>query len=107
MGEVGVTKTGWIETRGTIASVEQQFLLNYGGPSWIVVFTYKADSNYYSGTLTNYSYYPPQVGETLLVRYDPTNPEHNDLVEKNSRAKWIGAGIFLLGVFLWLLFRSI
>jgi Protein of unknown function (DUF3592) len=106
--ESAVAKTDWIETKGVIASVERQFLLDYGRqPSWVVVFTYKADGHYYSGTLNNYSYDAPLVGETLTLRYDPSNPDRNDLVEKNKRAKWIGAGIFVLGLLLWQLLRFI
>jgi len=100
--EVSVAKTEWKETQGKIESVE----LNFSPVAKsTVVFTYKVDGSWYSGTFTNYAYPAPQVGDPLVVRYDATNPERNDVVEKPQRAKWIVAGICFFVWLVWMCFH--
>lgn len=72
----------WKDTDGTIVSVDPSLRWNTGA-----IFTYEVGGHLYSGT-----YLPSEtvsVGDIINVRYDPKNPERNDLVEKEARRKWI------------------
>jgi hypothetical protein len=69
---------------GTVAGVEERQTRN--GRYYSVVFTYKVDGEWYSGTYTDYG--SVRVGDSIPVRYDPKNPEHNDLVDKEKRLHW-------------------
>ena len=86
--EVDVAKTDWLDTDGTVAD-EPQYC---GKNTYSVVFTYKVDDHFYSGTFTTANTY--RKGDTIPVRYDPQNPERNDWVVKETRMHWIiGIGI--------------
>jgi len=72
----------WIDTEGTVASVEVHETTRSGDPStWTVVFTYKVDGHWYSGTYRTFDTF--KVGDTLALRYDPADPNRNNLVVKD------------------------
>jgi hypothetical protein len=60
----------------------------------IVVFTYIVDGHYYGGSLTTYD--PYEVGASITVKYDPDDPEKNDLVSRQNARNWVGAAILVL-----------
>jgi hypothetical protein len=76
----------WVETDGTVSEV----YVDGGGRdrSVSVVFTYMVDGHYYSGTYSPFADFPTK-GETIPVRYDPDDPNKNDLVARSLRNHWI------------------
>jgi hypothetical protein len=82
-----VAKVDWKDTDGTVADVQVQQGRN--SRSYSVVFTYKVDGSWYGGTYTTGD--ELKVGNLVPVRYDPKNPERNDLVVKETRKHWIVA----------------
>jgi hypothetical protein len=76
----------WVETDATVDEV----YVDGGGrdKSVSAVFTYTVDGHYYGGT-----YFPlldvPVKGQTITVRYDPDDPNKNDLVARSLRNHWI------------------
>jgi len=85
----------WKDTDGTVADVQ---LISYkDGTTYSVVFTYKVDGEYYSGTFTTYEAY--RKDDTISVLYDPANPERNNLVEQENIRHWvIGAAICIVAL---------
>ena len=90
--EVPMAKIDWKDADGTAASVER--LDGRYGPTFVVVFTYKVDDEWYGGTFSGSEEY--RVGDSLSVRYDPKNPEHNDLVDKEAHKRWLIVGFFVI-----------
>jgi hypothetical protein len=80
-------RKGWVETTATIESV----YVDGGGDDRriSVVFMYTVDGHYYSGTYMPWGDTPVR-GETISLRYDPGDPNKNDLVVKDTLWKWIG-----------------
>ncbi len=78
-----MAKTDWKDADGVVADEP----LYEGKNTYSVVFTYKVDDHFYSGTFTTGDTY--RKGDSIPVRYDPTNPERNDWVVKETRQHWI------------------
>ena len=94
-----MAKIDWKDAEGTVASVER--IDGRGGPSYTVVFNYKVGGEWYGGTFWSSDEY--RKGDSLAMRYDPENPEYNDLVQKENRRRWLwGIGI-AAAVVIWLL----
>ena len=76
----------WIETDGTVNEV----YVDGGAKDRTVsaVFTYIVDGHYYGGTYTPWAHVPVK-GETITVRYDPDDPNKNDLVARSVMRNWI------------------
>lgn len=91
-------KIDWKDTDGTVASVERQ--ATRGGPIYTVVFTYKVEGSWCGGTFTTRDEY--RKGDSVVVRYDPKNPDYNDLTQKDTRERWIIGGVVVAAVLLWL-----
>jgi hypothetical protein len=83
----------WVETDGTIATVEEHQGRN--SKSYTVVFTYKVDGHFYGGTYTTWTD-EPIVGDPIAVKYDPDDPERNDLVLKETIMHWVIGGVIVL-----------
>jgi len=97
--EVDVAKTDWKDADGAVTSVERRE--GRGGPIFIVSFNYKVGEHWYGGFYTTDA--EMKEGDYLPVRYDPDDPDRNDLVEQEKRSKlfgWLGGGaviaLFLL-----------
>jgi len=78
-----VAKTDWKDADGIVADDP----VYSGKNTHSVVFTYKVDDHFYSGTFTTGDTY--RKGDPIPVRYDPKNPERNDWVVKQARMYWI------------------
>jgi hypothetical protein len=89
-----VAKIDWQAIDGTVATVERRD--GRGGPTFTVVFTYVVNGHWCAGTFTSGQEY--RVGDTLAVQYDPNNPDHNDLSDKEARKKWLTV-IIVISVF--------
>jgi len=89
----------WVETDGTISEV----YVDGGGrdKSVSVVFTYMVDGHYYGGTYSPFADYPAK-GDTITVRYDPDDPNKNDLVARDLLKHWI-VGILIALFFIGLI----
>lgn len=79
----------WIETEGTVASVEE--ISRRNGTEYSAVFTYKVDGHWCSGTFTTFS--NTRTGDRVYLRYDPKDPERNDLSEKDTWTRWVIWGV--------------
>jgi Protein of unknown function (DUF3592) len=77
-------KTDWKATDGTVAEVEER--RNRSAVWYSVVFTYKVEGSWYGGTFSTDEAY--RKGDLIAVQYDPANPEHNDLVDREKRRNW-------------------
>jgi hypothetical protein len=80
-----VAKTDWKDIDGTVASVERVDGRN--GANYTVVFTYEVNGHWCGGTFHTTDEY--RVGDSVPVRYDPLDPDRNDLSVKEARNKWI------------------
>jgi hypothetical protein len=80
-----LAKIDWKDADGTVATVDRVDGRN--GPSFTVVFTYKVDSHWCGGTFTTSDEY--KVGDFVAVRYDPIDPDRNDLSMKEQRKQWL------------------
>jgi len=84
-------KVEWADTDGTVADVRE--IRDENAIHYCVVFTYKVDGSWYGGTFTTYD--ALRKGDLIPVRYDPRNPEDNDLVEKEKRRKLMWTAVAL------------
>ena len=93
-----MAKIDWKDADGTAASVER--VDGRSGPTYTVVFTYEVDGHWCGGTFTTSDEY--RKGDSVAVRYDPKNPDYNDLTQEETRKHWIIGGIVVVAVLLWL-----
>ncbi len=85
-------KTNWQKTEGTITNIYVDGYGRYQTTS--VIFTYKVDGHWYSGTDQGGG----NVGDIILVKYDPADPGRNNLSEQNrllAIVKWV---LFAIGI---------
>jgi hypothetical protein len=93
LSEVVSVREGWKDADGTVASVYEKFQTR-NGPYYSVVFTYKVDGGYYSGTFSTFEEY--HENDAIYLRFDPANPERNDLVERERIKHWILFAVILV-----------
>ncbi len=92
----------WVKTQGKIESV----YVDGGGEGETVsaVFTYEVNGHVYGGTYTMKLWQNmPVVGSPISLKYDPKDPNRNDLVVSETRWNWfIGllVALSVLGVLL-------
>ncbi|HEY5331014.1 MAG TPA: DUF3592 domain-containing protein [Acidobacteriaceae bacterium] len=96
-----MAKIDWKDADGKVASVTRGDGRDL--PSYIVVFTYEVDGHWCGGTFTTFEEY--RKGDSVAVRYDPKNPDYNDLTQEESRTNWIVAAmvtaVALLSLWAW------
>jgi hypothetical protein len=95
-----VAKTDWKDIDGTVASVTE--IPSRGGTIYEVIFTYEVDGHWCGGTYSSYEAY--RKGDTIAVRYDPRDPDRNDLSEKQEHQRWIFIAIAVVVVVAGILF---
>ena len=83
-----MAKIDWKDADGTAATVER--VDGRYGPTYTVVFTYEVDGHWCGGTFTTSDEY--RAGDSVAVRYDPKNPDYNDLAQGEGRKRWVIAG---------------
>jgi hypothetical protein len=86
---MSVAKTDWQDADGNVTAVEVAD--GRYGPIYTVSFNYKVGEHWYGGFFTGNAEY--KVGDSIGVRYDPKDPDRNDLSLKDARSKWIVAGV--------------
>jgi hypothetical protein len=91
-----VPKTDWKDTDGTVTTVSEQ--QGRGGPIYEIAFNYKVGEHWYGGSYTTNEAYA--AGDSIAVRYDPKDPNRNDLSAKETRARWILVGVAIAVVLL-------
>jgi len=72
--------------------------------SYSVVFTYTVAGHFYGGTYI--ADHAPCVDDVVMVRYDPADPNRNDLVIKANIRKWV-VGVLVFAVTAYILFRDL
>jgi Protein of unknown function (DUF3592) len=95
--EVAVAKTDWKDADGTVTSVDRRD--GRYGPFFDVSFNYKVGEHWYGGYFSGQSEYA--AGDSIVVRYNPANPDENDLVDGQKRSnliRWILLGLLLAWV---------
>jgi Protein of unknown function (DUF3592) len=67
----------WKDTDGTVESVEEY--RTRSGTQCSVIFSYRVDGKWYGGTFTTVGSYCKD--DRISVRYDPSKPDRNNLVQ--------------------------
>jgi hypothetical protein len=88
----------WKDTDGTVADVEERY--SRSGVYYSVVFTYKVDGEWYGGTFTTSESY--RKGDALTVLFDPSKPDRNNLVRRETIQHWIIGAVLCVGALIWL-----
>ncbi len=97
-----MAKVDWKDADGTVTAVETAD--GRYGTIYTVSFNYKVGEHWCGGVFTGNAAY--KVGDTVYLRYDPDDPDTNDLVTKENRKQlltWIFVGalvLFFLVVFI-------
>jgi len=95
-------KTDWVETEGRVWSTVA--FQTKGLQGHTVTFSYEVDGHYCSGTFTTFT--PYREGDTIKVKYDPANPDRNNLTDREHKLNWFYAVFFIamgiLAVYLFL-----
>jgi hypothetical protein len=97
--EVLVAKIDWQDADGTVADDP----VYEGKNTYSIVFTYKVDGHFYSGTFSTTNTY--RKGDPIPVRYDPADPERNDWVVKETRQHWIVGIVMVVLIVLFIVFH--
>ncbi len=80
-----MAKVDWKDAEGKVATVDR--VPGDGYSTYTVVFTYKVDGHWCGGTFTSNQEY--NVGDSVALRYDPNDPDRNDLGDKeDDRKQW-------------------
>ena len=87
--EVPVPKVDWKDTEATVTKVTT--FSARGRASYTVEFTYKVDDRLYQRGVNTFDAY--RQGDSMVLRYNPLDPERNDLEERERRKKRIGISI--------------
>jgi hypothetical protein len=72
----------WVRTKGTVSN--KMLRVQGRGNLFTITFVYEVDGHFYSGEFVTHKY-RYEKGRTVLLRYNPANPEENDL---NGRGAW-------------------
>jgi hypothetical protein len=88
----GMRRRDWVEVEGTVASA--MAFQTKAGSGYTVVFTYKVDGHFYGGTFTTMRLY--FKGDRISVKYDPSDPDRNNLVGREQMMNWFYAVFFVL-----------
>jgi hypothetical protein len=84
-----MAKTEWKQTDGKVVSVES--IYPRGRLQLIVAFTYEVDGELYHGKFGTFD--PINQGNSLIVRYDVSNPQRNDLEARQKRINRIAVAV--------------
>ena len=101
-------QTTWEQTDGRVVKVES--ISTRGRRQLIVTFSYEAQGQYYEGEL--YTFKSMNVGESLIVKYDGSNPRVTGFKADYARKWqiwWILTTAFFVAVLLlmlWIRTRS-
>jgi hypothetical protein len=90
----------WKEIEGTVFSVDEY--QTRSGTEYSVVFMYKVDGGYYSGSFTTSEAY--RKDDTITVLYDPANPDDNNFVESEKIKHWVIGAVLCVGAVFFLYF---
>ena len=92
----------WKQTGGRVVKVES--ISTRGGRQLIVTFSYEAQGHRYQGEL--YTFKSMNVGESLIVKYDASNPGMTGFkanYARNWRIWWIVMAVFFVAALLLML----
>jgi hypothetical protein len=91
----------WMETEATIESIRED--PGVEGSTFHVIFTYRVGDGYFGGTFTASNGGRHYEGEKIPVWYDPADPGHNNLAQKEKVMNWIyvfiGAALCLYWIY--------
>ena len=96
----GMTKTDWKQTDGRVVGVNS--IYTRGRLQLIVAFTYEVEDQRYGGTF--YTFDSIHEGDSVIVRYDVSNPKQNDLEARQKRINRIAVAVAVAVVVAVLLF---
>jgi len=100
-------KTDWKQTDGRVVRVDSMY--PRGRLQLIVAFSYEVEDQLYEGTF--YTFDSIQEGDSLIVRYDVSDPKHNNLESRKKRTNRIAFAVAvpilcIVLLLLWLTLRS-
>jgi hypothetical protein len=81
-----MSRKDWIKVDGKVGSIYRE---SSGRSSYdSVVFTYEVNGHICGGTFSS-GCGAYKVGDSLAVKYDPADPDKNDLAVNAARTKWM------------------
>jgi hypothetical protein len=88
-----VAKIDWKTAEGTVTNI-----MSFGGGGrdsyfYAITFTYQVDGHYYGGEFTVGSAANYKEGGSIEVKYNPENPEQNNLDGRGESALWMNRAI--------------
>jgi len=84
-----MSKTAWRQTDGKVVSIES--ISRHGRLQLIVAFTYEVEDELYEGKFCTFD--PVHEGDSLIVRYNVSNPKQNDLETRQRRINRIAIAV--------------
>ena len=84
-----MAKTDWKQTDGRVVRVDS--IYPRGRRQLVVAFTYEIEDQLYEGTF--YTFDSIHEGDSLIVRYDVSNPKRNDLDNRQKRINRIAVAV--------------
>jgi hypothetical protein len=82
-------RDNWVVSEGRVNQVYKE------GGKQVVLFAYIAGEHVYAGTFTPFVK-TFAVGDKIEVRYDPDDPNRNDVVESHKNKGWLRLAITVL-----------
>jgi hypothetical protein len=100
-----MAKTDWKQTHGRVVSVDS--IYPRGRLQLIVAFTYEVEAEFYEGKF--YTFDSIHEGDSLIVKYDVSNPKRNDLETRQKHINRIALAVAVpvVGAVLLLLWFSL
>ena len=100
-----MAKADWKQTDGRVVSVDS--IYTRGRRQLIVAFTYEVGDDLYESKF--YTFDSIREGNSVVVKYDVSNPRRNDLETRQKRINRIAVavGVPILGAVLFLLWFSL
>lgn len=100
-----MAKTDWKQTEGKVVKVDSMW--TRGRRQLTIAFTYRVGDELHESEF--YTFDTIHEGDSLAVRYDPSNPKRNDLNTRQTRINRIAFAVAvpIVVAALWLLWVSI
>jgi hypothetical protein len=87
--EVSMAQVDWKDVKGTVSNIMSVGSGGRGGHFYAITFSYMVDGHYYGGEFTVASAQNYTEGGTIQVKYNPENPEQNNLDGRGGVGLWI------------------
>lgn len=96
MNRKDLSRKDWVATNATISNVMLSDQ-GRGGSLYTVTFSYTVDGHYYGGEFVGSSGGHYKEGGSVSLKYNPANPDENDLSERGQSTLWLSWTIKIVG----------